>query len=67
MKDSLAFITATLGAGSAQTVQFMEGIGSPDETPTMIGGAITMLTGLLSMLLSRWLNKKFNTKGGGNK
>lgn len=57
MKDSLAGIIGTAGAG---IVQIAETTGvAPDNVTedTLASGAISLIVGLISMLLSRFLNK----------
>ncbi len=62
MKDSIALLVGTLGAGTAETVQLISDATPPSSDETLIGGAITVITGLISMLLSRLLNKWFKKK-----
>ena len=62
MKDSLAFVAATFGAGSSETVQLLHDASPVNPDQALIAGGITVFVGLISMLLSRLLNNWFKTK-----
>ncbi|MFK5894425.1 MAG: hypothetical protein QM504_14490 [Pseudomonadota bacterium] len=67
MKDTLAGLVGTLGAGVVQAIE-TSGV-APDEVSedTAISGLISLLVGVVSMLLSRFLNKLAAKKEGRTK
>lgn len=62
MKDSIAGIVSTLGAGAAQITQNPEILTQQDPAQTAVGALISLVVGVVSMLLSRFLNKLVKKK-----
>lgn len=62
MKDSIAGMIAATTAGASQVVSNTDILSDPTSTDTAIGGLISMFVGIVSMLLSRFLNKLASKK-----
>lgn len=64
MKDSIALIIAAAASGGTEMVQTATQLIEPSGDQTMISSAISIFTGLIAMLLNRFLNKLANKKLG---
>jgi len=62
MKDSIAAIAGTLGAGAAQIAEHTTILTTDSPEQTAIGALISLVVGVVSMLLSRFLNRKLRKK-----
>ncbi len=62
MKDSIAAIAGTLGAGATQIAENSTLLTQDDPMQTAIGALISLVVGVVSMLISRGLNKLFKKK-----
>ena len=57
MKDTLAGAVGTAGAGIVQIAENADILADPTSQETVVGGLISLVVGVVSMLLSRFLNK----------
>ena len=57
MKDSIVAVISTVSAGVAQITQNPEILTQDDPMQTAVGAVITLVVGVISTLLSRFLNK----------
>jgi len=67
MKDSIALMMGVLGTGGAEIAQKTTDLIQPTDEQALISSAISMFTGLLAMLLNRYLNKLARKKIGRTK
>ncbi len=67
MKDSIAFITSLILAGISETTQLASQIEPLNEFDGLMGSVVTFITGLLGVLLNRFLNKRLKKKEGRTK